>query len=91
MTVKPVLTSEVIFEFTERKRAFAQAFGDPPGKDVLEFLAVFCRARETTAVGDRDMTYLLEGRRQVYLLIQDYLNLTPEQLIPKDGRFKPSP
>jgi hypothetical protein len=29
------------------------------------------------------MTNVLEGRREVYLRIRDYLDLTPEQLVEK--------
>lgn len=48
---------------------------------VLADLAVFCRANETCAApGDRDRSLLLEGRREVWLRIQQHLNLTPEQL-----------
>ena len=81
---KQVLTSEALSEYAERKRAFNSAFAmGPHGPRVTELLGVFCRSRETTAIAGRDMTYLLEGRRQVFLLIQDYLELTPEQLIRK--------
>jgi len=82
--MKTVLTSEAKLEFTERKRAFQSAFGaGPHGPRVMELLSLFCRGRDTTAIEGHDMIYLLEGRRQVFLLIQDYLDLTPEQLIRK--------
>lgn len=82
--MKQVLTSEALQEYADRKRAFNSAFAmGPHGPRVTELLGVFCRSRDTTAIGDANMTYLLEGRRQVFLLIQDYLELTPEQLIRK--------
>jgi hypothetical protein len=47
---------------------------------VLRDLAKFCRAHETTASpSDRD-TYIKEGRREVWLRIQQHLRLTDEQL-----------
>jgi len=31
--------------------------------------------------GDRDKTYVLEGRREVWLRIQDFRERTPEELV----------
>jgi hypothetical protein len=68
--------------FTDCKRAYQIAFGTDAGKAVLIDLSPFCREKETCIVpGDRDRTYVLEGRREVYLRIKDYLDLTPEQLV----------
>jgi hypothetical protein len=68
--------------FTEMKAAYQLAFGTGAGKAVLNDLRPFCRARETCVVpGDRDKTMVLEGRREVFLRIQDFLELTPEDLI----------
>lgn len=73
--------------FADCKRAYQLAFGTDAGKAVLIDLAPFCRAKETCVVpGDRDRTYVLEGRREVYLRIQDYLDLTVEQLVEKYTR-----
>lgn len=73
-----------LLAFTDVKRAYQQAFGKGPGEAVLIDLAPFCRADETCVVpGDRDRTYVLEGRREVWLRIQDYLKLTPEELVQK--------
>ena len=69
---------------SDAKRAYQLAFNSPGGEGVLFDLGIFCRARESCVVpGDRDRTYLLEGRREVYLRIRDYLDLTPEQLVEK--------
>jgi hypothetical protein len=58
-----------------------------PGEAILADLAVFCRANETCVVpGDRDRTYVLEGRREVYLRIRDHLDLTIDQLVEKYTR-----
>lgn len=73
--------------FADCKRAYQLAFGTDGGRAVLMDLAPFCRAKETCVVpGDRDRTYVLEGRREVYLRIQDYLDLTVEELVEKYTR-----
>ena len=78
---------EALQIFADTKRAYQLAFKTPAGEAVLIDLAPFCRARETCVVpGDSDKTYVLEGRRETYLRIQDYLELTPEQLRDKYTR-----
>lgn len=47
---------------------------------VLQDLAKFCRAHETTFHPDDRTHALLEGRREVLLRIQRHLNLTDEEL-----------
>lgn len=73
---------------SDRKRAYQLAFNmEAAGQAVLMDLATFCRANETCVVpGDRDRTYVLEGRREVYLRIRDHLDLTVEQLVEKYTR-----
>lgn len=67
---------------SDRQRAYMLAFGEVAGKAVLADLAAFCRANETCVVpGDRDRTYVLEGRREVFLRIRDHLDKTVEQLL----------
>jgi len=76
--------------FTDCKRAYQLTFGTEAGKTVLADLAKFCRAGESAAVpGDHDRTWALIGRREVYLSIRDYLDLTPEQLVDKFTRPAP--
>jgi hypothetical protein len=71
----------------DRQRAYMLVFGTEAGKAVLADLAVFCRANETCVVpGDRDRTYVLEGRREVFLRIRDHLDSTVEQLLEKFTR-----
>jgi len=73
----------------DRQRAYLLAFNveGAAGAAVLADLATFCRADETCVVpGDRDRTYVLEGRREVFLRIQDHLKLTTEQLVQKYTR-----
>lgn len=73
----------VITYLADRKKAYQLTFqlNQPANVLVLEDLARFCRAKESCAVpGDRDKTFILEGRREVFLRIQNHLNLSPEQL-----------
>jgi hypothetical protein len=78
---------QALIVFTDCKRAYQLAFNTPAGEAVLADLAPFCRARETCIVpGDHDRTYVLEGRREVYLRIREYLDLTPEQLVERYTR-----
>lgn len=64
-----------------RRRAYQVTFGNEAAKTVLEDLAGFCRANESCVVpGDDRATAVLEGRREVWLRIQEHLRLTEEQL-----------
>lgn len=65
-----------------RKKAYQLTFGNNiASQEVMIDLALFCRANETCVIpGDRDRTLILEGRREVWLRIQQHLNLTGEQL-----------
>jgi len=84
MTPEEEQFQRFLLAFTDVKRAYQLAFGAGPGEAVLIDLAPFCRANETCVVsGDRDRTYVAEGRREVWLRIQDYLKLTPEELVRK--------
>ena len=76
----------------ERKVSYL-AFKRIAGVPFLKDMAVFCRANETCVVKDEngkidtDRTLILEGRREVWLRIQNHFNLTPEQLLAiYDGR-----
>lgn len=50
------------------------------GVKVLEDLSKYCRAHETTFLPDERASAVLEGRRDVWLRIQQHLQLTDEQL-----------
>lgn len=66
-----------------RKNAYKFTFSltNPAAVQVLEDLTKFCRGAESAAVpGDHDRTMMLLGRQEVFLRIQQHLNLTPEQL-----------
>lgn len=74
---------EALKYFAEKKTAYQAAFAMAPhGPAVLADLMSFCRARETCVIpGKPDLTCVAEGRREVFLRIQDYLDRTPEELV----------
>lgn len=76
-------TSETLQFLSTRKRCYQLTFqkDQPANMSVLEDLARFCRANETCVVpNDRDRSLVLEGRREVWLRIQQHLQLSPEIL-----------
>ena len=71
------------------KVAYQVCFTSPSGVAVLNDLARFCRVAQTTFVpGDRDLSLIYEGRRQVFLAIQLFMNFTvEEQAALQAGRY----
>lgn len=67
----------------QRKRAYQLTLGgeSPAQRILLADLAKFCRASEGTMSGDPHRTSYLEGRRSVWLRIQQHLRLSDEQLM----------
>jgi hypothetical protein len=61
-------------ENEELLRAYRLTFNSPAGQTVLIDLMKFCKFR--VPIDDR----LDEGKRQAFLRIENFLNLTPEQL-----------
>jgi len=47
---------------------------------VLKDLAKFCRAHKSTFLPDARASAVLEGRREVWLMIQEYLELEVEEI-----------
>lgn len=75
----------------QRKQAYQLLFrkDSSVAQEVLNDLAVFCRAAETCVVpGDRDRSLVLEGRREVFLRIAQHLNLSVEELFIIYGAMK---
>lgn len=69
------------FDFLRRrKRNYQLALTSPAGQEVLKDLVRFCRGAETTYDPDPRVSAALEGRREVWLRIQQHLNLTDAQL-----------
>lgn len=64
----------------ERKQAYQFTFSRIGSQDVLIDLARFCRANRSCFDPDPHKAALLEGRREVWLRIQEHLNLTAEEL-----------
>lgn len=64
----------------DRKRSYYLVFRSPAGREVLKDLARFCRADRSTFHEDPRVAAALDGRREVFLRIQQHLNLSPEEL-----------
>lgn len=67
---------------TGRKGAYCRVFNleSRDAEAVLMDLARFCRAHETTVTPNDRATAVLEGRREVWLRIQQHLQLDDETL-----------
>lgn len=68
----------------DRAQSYKLTFqtNQPANVAVLADLSKFCRANETCVVpNNRDLSLVLEGRREVWLRIQQHLHLTDEQLL----------
>lgn len=65
-----------------RRTAYIRVFDfdNANSNAVLQDLAKFCRANESTFHEDPRAEGRLDGRREVWLRIQHHLHLTPEQL-----------
>lgn len=76
--------NELLLYLRDRSKAYKLVFqGDHKvaGDIVLRDLARFCRAHESCVIpGDHDRTLLLEGRREVWLRIQQHLKLSDQEL-----------
>lgn len=73
---------------TGRQTDYKMTFNSPNGKRVLEDLARFCRANETTFHTDPRAHALLEGRREVFLRLAHHLKLSFDDLWNLYGRDK---
>jgi hypothetical protein len=81
--------SKLVEKYAKLSQAFLRMF-DPKGPStdlVLDELARFCRANEPCFHPDPRVHALLEGRREVWLHIREFLTLNAEQLLEK--RSKP--
>lgn len=65
-----------------RQKAYINTFNNKSETDkaVLEDLARFCRANESTFDPDPRVHAVLEGRREVFLRIMDHVGLGSEEL-----------
>lgn len=63
-----------------RRTAYVKTFSGAFGEEVLQDLAKFCRAHESTFHADPRAHAVAEGRREVWLRIQRHLQLDDETL-----------
>lgn len=64
-----------------RQKAYQTVFNDGEmAKHILEDLAKFCRANESTFHEDPRVHAVLEGRREVWLRIRQHLDMGSEDL-----------
>lgn len=63
-----------------RGRAYRLTFTNAAGNEVLKDLAQFCRADKTCFHADPRLHAVAEGRREVWLRIQNHLRLEPDEL-----------
>lgn len=75
--------NRILTFLTSRKTNYQFTFQDKNkyANAVLADLSKFCRANTTTFHQDARASAVLEGRREVWLRIQNYLNLSPEELL----------
>lgn len=64
----------------ERRTDYVRTFDTPHGAKVLADLAKFCRAQESTFHPDARVHAVAEGRREVWLRIQQHLQLSDDDL-----------
>lgn len=69
--------------FARKTFAYNQVFDrkNQYTREVLMDLARFCRAHDSTFNKDDRLHAALEGRREVYLRIQEFLNLSPDEIL----------
>lgn len=74
---------EALSFFGLKKRHYELVFNKTQPSDmiVLSDIAKFCRASETTFHPDPQIQANLNGRREVWLHISKYLNLSVEQIV----------
>lgn len=74
---------EAVLNFLRRRQTAYRRVFDRENvytNEVLRDLAKFCRAHDSTFHADHAMSDRLDGRREVWLRIQQHLNLTDEEL-----------
>jgi hypothetical protein len=70
----------------KRRMAYVQTFKGTAADIVLRDLAQFCRAHESTFHPDPRAHAVAEGRREVWLRIQNHLQLSDEELWERYGK-----
>jgi hypothetical protein len=70
----------IIDRWRRQRNNYLHTFRTVAGQAVLRDLARFCAANRTTFMDDKDEMLAMEGRRQVWLRIENHLNLSSQQL-----------
>jgi hypothetical protein len=83
---------EIIALLNERKKSYQAVFGGARRErtEVWKDLERFCRGTTSTFHADPRVHAALEGRREVYLRIQQHLDLSPEELADLYGAVAPT-
>jgi hypothetical protein len=71
---------EAIDLITRRHVAWNRVFEGPDGRQVERQLSIFCFANTTTFDIDPIKSAYKQGRKDVWILMQNYRHLTPKQL-----------
>lgn len=83
-----ILTPERMLEY---KRSYQQACGSETTALMMEDLADFCCADRSCFNYDPYIHAVLAGRREVWIRIQQHLNLTPDELLDIFGAITTKP
>lgn len=77
--------SKLVERYNRLSQAYLKIFDPkaPYTNVILDDLAEFCRANESTFHLDARAHALLEGRREVWLHIREYLTMNADELIAK--------
>ena len=81
--MKQMTEKELNDYYHERVIAFGRILQGPYADVVLNDLAEFCRAGKSTFHPDARVHALLEGRREVFLRIKDFLTLPAADIVKK--------
>ncbi len=74
-------TARAAFAFLQRRKDSYRIFvAQPAGREVLRDLAEFCRAHATTYDADPRLDARMQGRRDVWLRIEQHLRLPADEL-----------
>ena len=86
-TKTKVIKNDVYDQARDAKVAFTHCFGteNAATRLVMKELARFCRADSSTFHPDPRVHALLEGRRETFLRIKDFVELPVEELVKKYG------
>lgn len=71
----------LLHDTTELQKAYQIAFSGASGQAVLADLRRFCRADRPCWDADQRIHALLEGRREVFLRVDDQMRLPVEELL----------